>query len=336
MTEHDRGAYTPQTDAPLAFDARGPRERRPIPMTLVGSAAVLVVLIAAVFMVYRHGARGADGAPRPVGEPVGQIKTAAAPGAQARDPAAGLDVYAAQNVPATPNFAPVPEEPAARPAPSQVQVRAAPEPAPVRIEAPPAAAVTTTTVATPHATTTTTTAAPAAAAAAGAPVVSTVIRPGAADALARATPRPAATRPAPPAAASKGATTLATARETDATIDAALARSSRPAAAASKVTTTTTVETAPAKPVKLVAAGGGRAVVQIGAYSSQALADKGYGDASAAAGAAMAGHGKVVTPVVSNGHTLYRTVITGFGDRAAAKAFCARLSAKGRTCIVKG
>ncbi len=318
MTDHDRGVYTPQTDAPLAFDARGPRERRPIPMTLVGSAAVLVVLIACVFMIYRHGARGPDGGPRPVGEPVGQIKTAAAPGAQARDPAAGLDVYAAQNVPATPEFAPAPEQPAPRPSAGQLQVRAAPEPAPVRIEAPPAAApaVTTTTVHSPARTTTTTTTV-AAAPAASAPVTSTVIRPGAADALARATPHPAA--PAADKPVHK-AMTLAAARETDATIDAALAgAASRPAAKA--------VAEAPAK--------GGRAVVQIGAFSSAALADKGYQDATAAVGGA-GGHGKVVTPVQSGGHTLYRTVISGFADRAAAKAFCARLTAHGRTCIVKG
>lgn len=325
MTDHDRGAYTPQTDAPLAFDARGPRERRPIPMTLVGSAAVLVVLVAAVFMIYRHGARGPDGSPRPVGEPVGRIKTVAAPGAEARDPAAGLDVYAAQNVPATPNFAPAPEQPVARPSAGQLQVRAAPETPPVRIETPPAAgAVTTTTVQAPARTTTTTTV--AAAPAASAPVTSTVIRPGAADALARATPAPVA----PPAVkpAHKAAVAVATARETDATIDAALAQAAtKPAAPAAKAVTLAAAD-APAK--------GGRAVVQIGAFSSAALADKGYRDASAAVGGAISGHGKVVTPVQSGGHTLYRTVISGFADRAGAKAFCARLAASGHTCIVKG
>ena len=318
MTDHDRGVYTPQTDAPLAFDARGPRERRPIPMTLVGSAAVLVVLIACVFMIYRHGARGPDGGPRPVGEPVGQIKTAAAPGAQARDPAAGLDVYAAQNVPATPAFAPPPEEPQARPAPDRLQVQAAAAPPPVRIETPPPAAATTTTTTVTRAPPTAVAAAPA-----GPAATSTTITRGAADVDARSLPRPAPEH--------AKAMTVASARATDATVDAALAASRRPAATVAKTITTTTVTARPA-----AAAAHGTAGVQIGAYSSAALADKGYHDAAAAVGGAIAGHGKAVTPVSSGGKTLYRTVITGFADRTAAKAFCARLSAAGHACIVKG
>ena len=40
MSEFDRGAYTPQTDSPLSFDARVPRRGggRPVPMTLIISA----------------------------------------------------------------------------------------------------------------------------------------------------------------------------------------------------------------------------------------------------------------------------------------------------------
>jgi hypothetical protein len=75
MTDHDRGAYTPPTDEALAFDARRQSERRPVPMTLVGSAVVLVVLIVGVAVVYRGGVRGADEAPRPIGQPVVSVKT---------------------------------------------------------------------------------------------------------------------------------------------------------------------------------------------------------------------------------------------------------------------
>ena len=49
MSDQDRGAYTPQPDAPLQFDARGPRGRRPLPMTLIGSGGVLVVLLVLYF-----------------------------------------------------------------------------------------------------------------------------------------------------------------------------------------------------------------------------------------------------------------------------------------------
>ena len=36
MSDHDRGAYTPPTDAPLSFDARQPvRGARPAPMMLM-------------------------------------------------------------------------------------------------------------------------------------------------------------------------------------------------------------------------------------------------------------------------------------------------------------
>ena len=317
MTEHDRGAYTPHSDAPLAFDPRGPRDRRPIPMALVGSAAVLIVLVAAIFMVYRRGHGGGEG-PRPVGAPVGRIKTVAPPNAQPRDPAAGLDVYAAQNVPATPAFAPPPEEPQARPAPDRLQVQAAAAPPPVRIETPPPAAATTTTTTVTRAPPTAVAAAPA-----GPAATSTTITRGAADVDARSLPRPAPEH--------AKAMTVASARATDATVDAALAASRRPAATVAKTTTTTTVTARPA-----AAAAHGTAGVQIGAYSSAALADKGYHDAAAAVGGAIAGHGKAVTPVSSGGKTLYRTVITGFADRTAAKAFCARLSAAGHACIVKG
>ncbi|OYX35114.1 MAG: hypothetical protein B7Y99_04485 [Caulobacterales bacterium 32-69-10] len=127
MSQNDRGAYTPQTDAPLAFDARPPRGgRRPLPMALIGSAAVLLVLIIAVVMYYQSGVRG-PGTQTAVGDPVGVVKTAPAANAQGagEDPFSNLDVYASQNVPnaapaSAPAFAPAPETPQPRPAPAPV------------------------------------------------------------------------------------------------------------------------------------------------------------------------------------------------------------------------
>ena len=94
--------------------------------------------------------------------------------------------------------------------------------------------------------------------------------------------------------------------------------------------TKTPSATLPATPPKPATAG---SAVQIGAFSSQALADKGWNDALAVAGGS--GLGKSVTAVQSNGATLYRTTVTGFASRDAAAAFCDRLKAAGKSCFVR-
>lgn len=120
MSDPERGAYTPPTDAPLAFDARRPARGggggRPMPLTLIVSALVLIALIGAIFFFYRSGVRGADDAPQPVGEPIGAFTRAAPAEAQPADPAAGLQIYN-QDAPAAaePTFAPGPEQPRPRP-----------------------------------------------------------------------------------------------------------------------------------------------------------------------------------------------------------------------------
>lgn len=123
MTDHERGAYTPPTDAPLSFDARQPvRGARPVPITLIISVLVLAGLVAAIFVFYRSGVRQAGDAPQTVGAPVAGMKEAAPNEAQPVDPAAGLQIYrsdgtgAAEAVP--PTFTPPPEEPQPRPAPT--------------------------------------------------------------------------------------------------------------------------------------------------------------------------------------------------------------------------
>lgn len=261
MSQQDRGAYTPQTDAPLAFDARAPgRGRRPMPMALIGSGLVLLVLVAAVVMYYQSGVRAPGEAPRAVGETVAAVKTAPAADAQPSDPAADLGVYASQNVPTSPVFAPPPEEPAPRPAPQPGLKVQTVDPNPITPAAP------------------------------GAP----------------AAPRAVATAP------------VQTAPVQPAPVQAAPAQ---PAAAA--------VATSPAP-----ASGG--AAVQIGAYSSSALADKGYSEVAAAFPSQMAGKSKRVEPLARDGKTLYRGLIGGFSTRGDAQAFCATLKASGRTCIVRG
>jgi hypothetical protein len=87
-------------------------------------------------------------------------------------------------------------------------------------------------------------------------------------------------------------------------------------------------KTASAAPAK------GAAMVQIGAYSSAAIADQEYAKVKGAFAKFASGHGKHVEPVDRGGSTLYRTAFTGF-SKADAQAFCAALKAAGRTCIVK-
>jgi len=260
MSNPDRGAYTPPTDAPLSFDARQPvRGSRPMPTALIISAVVLIVLVAAIVVVYRSGVRQSGQAPQAVGEPVGEMKAPAPAAEQPRDPAAGLVIYqseAGDPPPASPNFVPAPEAPQ----PRNLPVVTAPAPA-----------------------------APVAA-----PVVALPVAPVVAEPVLKPTvvaPKPKPVTPVAPVVAKT--------------------------------------------PTPVPAATGGAAVVQIGAFSSSALADKGWNDAVAIAPGAAAGKGKKVEAVQVNGGTLYRTQVTGFGSRALATQFCDKLKAAGKQCFVK-
>ena len=265
MSDPHRGAYTPPTDAPLSFDARQPvRGARPMPMTLIISAVVLVTLVVAVVMIYRGGVRGPNEPPQAVGTEVAEMKTPPPAGSQPQDPAAGLQIYHSDEAQPSATFAAPPEEPQARPA--------APLPtAPVQTAALPAAKPAPTPAAKPE------------------PTI---------ESLATAANQPVAAQPKP--------------------VKVAQAAPS-PAAAAPKPVATAT----------------GPASVQIGALSSPALADKAWTDATRLAPGLAAGKGKKVEAIDKNGTTLYRTSVTGFASREAAKAFCEAISASGKSCFVK-
>ncbi|HEY8574564.1 SPOR domain-containing protein [Phenylobacterium sp.] len=268
MADTDRGAYTPPTDAPLSFDARQPvRGSRPIPFTMIISALVLVGLVVAIVVFYRSGVREAGQPPQTVGASIGDMKSPAPAEAQPQDPAAGLQIYKAENAqPAddAPIFTAPPEEPQARPAPAPVVV--APPSAPVVAE--PALRPAIKSSDTPPA----------------------KVVPPPAPKAAVVTPPPA------PKVAPKSA---------------------------------------PAPAVKAAAPAAGGAVVQIGAVSSTALADKAWSEAVAAAPGLAAGKGKSVEKIERNGGVLYRTAVTGFASRADAAAFCDRLKAAGKSCFVR-
>ncbi|ASE40365.1 SPOR domain-containing protein [Brevundimonas vesicularis] len=123
-----RGAYTPPTDDDLPFrrNSYDPRSGRNVgagggkapPVTLIISAVVLLLLIVAVIFFYRSGMRASTDAPPAVGQPVGEMKTAAPIDAQPIDPAAGVRVYRdeTETTDAPVTFTPPPEAPQPRPA----------------------------------------------------------------------------------------------------------------------------------------------------------------------------------------------------------------------------
>lgn len=297
MSESDRGAYTPPTDAPLAFDARQPvRGSRPVPMTLIVSALVLVVLVVAIVIFYRSGVRPEGAAPVTVGTPVPAMKTAPPAESQPQDLASGLQIYQsaegrAQETP-PPNFTAPPETPAPRPAPAA----AAP---------PPPAAAPAAPVAAPKALPPVAAAEPALRAAQPATKAPPPAPAPAPKPVAVAPPKPAPVAPKPAPVAPKP-----------------VAFAPKPAPVAPK-------------PAPAPAATGGAAAVQIGAFSSNALADSGWNDAARIAPAAIAGKGKKVEAIQKDGATLYRTQVTGFASRADATAFCNKLKAAGKNCFVK-
>lgn len=104
----------------------------------------------------------------------------------------------------------------------------------------------------------------------------------------------------------------------------------KPSTAPTQVATVTKPTTMPAVPPK-----GGSAMVQIGAFSSEALADKGWSDAASVAPGLAAGKGKRVEEVDKDGKILFRTSVIGFSTRAEAQTFCDRLKGAGKSCFVK-
>nr|MEA2799042.1 hypothetical protein [Phenylobacterium sp.] len=290
MSEHERGAYTPPTEASLSFDARQPvRGASPIPFTLIISILVLLGLAAAIFVFYRSGVRQAGQPPQAVGAPVEGMKAPPPVEAQPQDPAAGLQIYKGDQAYSpgqrTVHFAPPPETPEARPQPGA-----------------PAVVVT-----------------PMAPAAPATPAPT--LRPSIpAQPLPAPTPAPAVTPPpAKPAP------------RVEAPAPKAAPAAKAPPPAPAKPAAAKPAPAAPAPAAKAT----GVAAVQIGAFSSQSLADKGWSDAAAIAPGPAAGKGKSVEKVEKDGHTLFRTQVTGFSSRADASAFCGKLKAAGKACFVK-
>jgi len=90
-----------------------------------------------------------------------------------------------------------------------------------------------------------------------------------------------------------------------------------------------------AKATAAAPAAAGASMVQIGAFSSQALADQQWSQVAGAFPADMVGKSKRTERVQVNGNTMYRGLIAGFSSRAEADAFCGKMKAQGRDCFAR-
>ena len=329
MSEQDRGAYTPQSDAPLTYDARrSGGGGGPAPMTLLVSGIILMALIVGLLIFYRHGMRHHGEPPQLVGAPIGQTKSPPPAEAGSGEPASGLQVYKAEATPssetrAAPTFEAPPEQPTPLPAPRpQAAPPAVIGPAPLRgvVGAPPPAAPAQRPVVAAKAP------APKPAPVATAPVDVGNLAGSAFSG--RAEPRPAA--PAKPVVLAS-----ATPKPAPGAKPAVAAVATKPAPA--KPATAAAPKAAPTKvaaPAPAAAFGGGT-MVQIGAFSSAALAEKGWSDDAQVMPGKMAGKSRKVEAASKDGKTFYRAYVGGFATRADAAAFCSALKAKGKACFVK-
>jgi hypothetical protein len=90
---------------------------------------------------------------------------------------------------------------------------------------------------------------------------------------------------------------------------------------------------APSQPTP--APSGGGASVQIGAFSTEAAAERAYADVASAFPQFASGRTRGIQQVTtSDGRTVYRATVNGF-SASDARAFCGAMRAQGRDCIVQ-
>ncbi len=320
MSDHDRGAYTPQRDAPLSFDPRQSLGGGGFPTSLLVGLLILLGLGVGIVMVYRSGVRAPGAAPAAVGAPVGDIKAPppADQDAKPRVPVEGQSAYRAESGGSdadraggrTATFAPPPEQPLPHAAPTTPVAAQPIGPAIAAPTAPPSPMAVAASGATSQP-------APPPPAAASPPPIHTVAAT-------------AAKKAAEPASGASRAA-AASARRDD--IDNLLSAPGAPNAAAAKSPAHKPAKTAPATAAS--AAHGGANLVQIGAYSSAALAGREWSKLATAHRTDLKGKGEVIEPVRRGAKTLYRASVSGFRSHAAAVAFCAKLKAAGKACLVR-
>lgn len=89
------------------------------------------------------------------------------------------------------------------------------------------------------------------------------------------------------------------------------------------------------RPTPTPAPSGGGAAVQIGAFSSEAAAERAYAEVAASFPQFASGRTRGIQQVTtSDGRTVYRATVNGFSAQDA-RAFCGAMRAQGRDCIVQ-
>ena len=338
MASNERGVYQPQEDLASYEDYPEEETRSRLPLMIVIALVVLAAFAGVVWLAYNQGvAHGRAGAPPIVAAPAGPVRTApsetqTATGT-ATTPYTGLKVYGepvppdeeASGSALAPSPEPMPEiavapQPGTQPAP---ETTATPTPAPApqiaaAVPEAPAPRVTTTTVTTrarPQAATSAPSPAMPAPSAAThapaplAPVETNIPEPR----LAAPAPVPAPT-PAPAPEAAPPAQVATT------TPPPAVAPTHTPPAASTHSDATAT---------------SGGAVLQVGSYPSDALAESAWKSFRAKHAGALGGLSRDVkaAPIPGKG-TWYRLRIGPFANRAEANAKCAELKAAGAQCLV--
>jgi cell division septation protein DedD len=78
-----------------------------------------------------------------------------------------------------------------------------------------------------------------------------------------------------------------------------------------------------------------KAIVQIGAFSTEDLAKAAFHDAARIGGGKMSGKAMRLVPIEKGDVTLYRVAATGFTSKDDAEAVCDALKAAGKSCFVR-
>ena len=296
-TYQDHGAYTPPSEPPLSFDAREPvRGSGPMPTTLLASVVLLAVVAGGGVMFLRHGGDHAAPSSGPV--------MVGAPAGQTRAaaPAAAQPVDPTAGLQIYRTEAPQPTAP--------VYV-APPETPTPRQDAPPPQ------IALARIPTETVTLTPPPAPTPAPSTTRMAVAGRAPQPQLRVTEAPAIARPAP-------------AMRPDISPSSPSRSAGDPIGALAQAT----AQPAP-RALPRPSAGGAGTSVQIGAFSSSALAEQGWNDAARIAPGLAAGRDRRIEPVEVGDHTLYRTFMTGFSSHEAAVAFCDQLRAGGKACFVR-
>ena len=324
MANYERGVYEP-SDEVRVFDGSEEDEDvegSRLPLMIVLALLVLAMFGGVVWLAYSQGVARGRGETPVLTAANGPEKVAPSQPGGANVPYQGFKIYEQPAPPddsgdsAPANTTPAPAADAAKqtkqPAPVAAAPVETPKPAPqAMVAAPPPAAKP-------------------------APVVSAPV-PKPQPVAAAAKPEP---RPAPPALKPAMPTAKPAATPAPKTMDALIRQAENtPAATAPAGGPATTAprqlgNPVPATPAPKAAAAGGSAVLQIGAYKSQADADTAW-KAYKAKHPLASGYAEDVAKVdLGEKGTWYRLRMSGFSDKDAASATCAKLKVDGGDCLL--